>query len=163
SWPLLEFLIHITGGPFTSLLDKVEIGQVFDISKAAGHFTYDGQRNAVFIAGGAGIAPIMSIIRYIAENKTDGNFNVFYSSRTFSNSPYISELIGYEKSGIIKLCHTLTREERKNYLCGRINVDMIRPIVNKETSIYLCGNKAMANDFMQLKELAKEMKIEAWG
>jgi ferredoxin-NADP reductase len=162
-WPFLEFLIHITHGPFTSLLDKVEKGQVFDISKAAGHFTYNEQKDVIFIAGGAGIAPIISMLRYINAKGIKGNFNVFYSTRTFDNSPYLSELLSYSSAGLIKLCHTLTREQRNNYMCGRFNADMIKSYCNKDTTIYLCGNREMAKEFMPLKELVKEMKIEAWG
>jgi ferredoxin-NADP reductase len=162
SWPYIEILVHIINGTFTSILDKVEVNEVFDISKATGHFTYENQDNIVFIAGGAGIAPIMSIIRHIVENKIKGDFKLFYSTRSLKNTPYLSELISYSKAGFIKLFHTVTQEQKSYYPFGRFNKDLVKKYCDEKTTIYLCGSKSLADEFMELRNYYK-MKIEAWG
>ena len=162
SWPYIEILVHMIGGTFTSILDKAEISDIFEISKAAGHFTYENQHDVLFIAGGAGIAPIMSMIRHIVENKIKGDVKLFYSTRTLDNSPYLSELLSYSMAGFIKLFHTITKERRDYYNHGRFNKELIKNHCNKNTAIYLCGSKSLAEEFLELKNNYK-MKIEAWG
>ncbi|RME79604.1 MAG: FAD-dependent oxidoreductase [Methanobacteriota archaeon] len=166
SFPYLEFIFHIVpGGQFTTYIaEKAKLGDKVEVSKAAGHFTYNGEKKAVFLAGGSGIAPVIGIIRHIVSNKIEGEFSVFYSNKDFS-APYLSELLSYSKAGLIKLYVTFTREDVSGFHNGRFTPEFIE----KETSLggatlFICGSMAMAKAFRDaLKDKVEAVKIEAWG
>ena len=166
SWPYLEFLVKITGGEFTSYLDKISVGEKLLVSKAAGHLGFGGERKAVFIAGGVGISPIMSILRHIEENKTDGDYWLFYSARHVRDMPYLSEIMSM---GHVKKYLTLTREERRGFHNGRISMDEIASTIGdvKEYTYYMCGRLEMVNGFRKALMGAgvsrERIKVEGWG
>jgi ferredoxin-NADP reductase len=167
----LEFCIKMVGGKFTSKLDKLETGDIVGIEGPMGHFTYEGDK-CVFICGGSGIAPIMSMIREISQKKIDGKFYAFISSRRRDTLVYYDELKELEKENPnLKIIFTLTREEPKDWSgkCGRIGDVMLREHVEdpKEYNWYLCGPMKMV---LALKKCivgigGDEMKVkfEGWG
>ena len=68
----LEFLIKIYPGHdgFTKKINKLEIGDELMIEDARGSIKFEG--NGVFIAGGTGIAPFISIAKNFAEKEKNG-------------------------------------------------------------------------------------------
>jgi len=167
----LEFCIKMVGGKFTSKLDKLKAGDVVGIEGPMGNFTYQGKK-CIFICGGSGIAPIMSMLRDIGGNKKDGVYFAFISSRTRNALVYYDELRGLEAGNpALRVIFTLTREEPKDWegRCGRIGDAMIKDYVKEpaEFSWYLCGPMKMV---LALKECivsmgADEAKVhfEGWG
>ena len=80
----LEFVIKVyPDGKFSHFLDqKVEIGDRLDLSGPFGVFTLrDGDDDLVFVGGGAGMAPILSLLRSMAERGLDRKATYFYGAR----------------------------------------------------------------------------------
>jgi ferredoxin-NADP reductase len=74
----LEFTIKIykERNSFTKALDELKIGDELIIDEASGSIKYKGK--GIFIAGGAGITPFLSIFRELRkENKLSGNTLIF--------------------------------------------------------------------------------------
>jgi ferredoxin-NADP reductase len=167
----LEFCIKMVGGEFTSKLDKLETGNMVGIEGPMGHFTYEGEK-CVFICGGTGIAPIVSMARDIANQKKEGKYFVFRSARKRSMLVYFDELKEMEKlNPNIQVVFTLTREEPKDWegKCGRIGEVLLREYVTtpEEYNWYLCGPIKMT---LALKECIlgmgvdeKKVHFEGWG
>lgn len=169
--PYLELCIKMIGGELTGRLEKMGEGSVVGIEGPFGHFLYEGQSNAAFVAGGTGIAPFISILRDIAKRKPKGRFMLFYSARTRKNIAYGEELARLERENpSIKVVITLTREEPEGWKgeCGRIGEEMVcRYADPAEFDWWLCGPmpmiRAMKECLVKKGVEPKRIKIEGWG
>jgi ferredoxin-NADP reductase len=172
SAPYLEFCIEMRNGAFTSRLDKVVVGTVLGMEGPAGRMTYEGQKKAAFIAGGCGIAPIISMLRQIAGEGAGGQFVLFYSVRSKDRLIYGDELKRLKKKNpCIKTVVTLTRETPAKWRgeCGRINHEMITKHAGKpnEFAWWMCGPVEMVKNMREclggMGVDAKDIQMEAWG
>jgi propane monooxygenase reductase subunit len=91
----LEFVIKVyPDGKFSHFLDsKVQVGDRLDLSGPFGVFTLrDSDDDLVFVGGGAGMAPILSLLRSMAERGLDRKATYFYGARTKRDLCFESEL-----------------------------------------------------------------------
>lgn len=169
----LEFCIKILqDGKFTSALDKLSIGAEIGLAGPFGHFVYQGQKECVFIAAGTGIAPMMSMLRYINENKIDGEFIVLYTNKTEDSIIYYNELKKLQaENKNIKVVFTLTQETPAHWQgeLGRISSEMVEKYVTKsnERMWFFCGPvefvKTIKEHALGKGAQPDKMKIEGWG
>ena len=123
--------------------------------------------NLVLIAGGIGITPIMSIIRYVADSVPETHVKLLYSARTSSELLYKQEIDELSaKTSRIKPFYTVTRESWLGRQ-GRIDELMIREAgLEAEALHYICGPKDMIQDVVgilgRLGVRRKQMKYEVW-
>ncbi len=164
----LEFCIKLIGGEMTKRLEKMDVGEVLGISDGGGHFAYQGERKAAFIAGGTGVAPMISILRHIKESKAEGDFILFYSARTEDDILFREELDELGREPNIKVVITLTRQEWKGET-GRLCHDMLKRYI-PELKAYvwrICGPLALAKSMKECLLGAgtapKDIRIEGWG
>ena len=68
----LSFATKLSRSAFKRTLDEMSIGEIIRIEKPMGHFILDNEskENLTFIAGGIGITPFRSMIRYSIDMKT---------------------------------------------------------------------------------------------
>jgi len=92
----LEFLIKkYPGGHFSGLLDGVlKVGDELELNGPYGSFTLkaSSDRPIVCIGGGAGMAPILSLLRHMVEDKSDRPVTFYYGARNPSDLFYLEEL-----------------------------------------------------------------------
>ena len=91
----LEFVIKVyPDGKFSHFLDqKVEVGDRLDLSGPFGVFTLrEGDNDLVFVGGGAGMAPILSLLRSMAERGIQRKATFFYGARGQRDLCFESEL-----------------------------------------------------------------------
>jgi len=169
--PYLEFCIKMVGGDFTSKLDKMKKGATVGIQGPLGNMSYDGER-CVFICGGTGIAPVMSMIRDIAKKNAKGKFLVFYSVKKRDLLVFRKELEELSKKNpSINVILTLTQETPEGWSgkCGRISESMLREFVPdpKDFNWYLCGplkmTQAMRECLLGMGVNEKKVYLEGWG
>ena len=92
---LLEFVIKVyPDGLFSKFLaDKVAVGDRLDISGPFGVFTLrEGENDLVFVGGGAGMAPILALLRSMAERGLQRKATFFYGARTKKDLCFEDEL-----------------------------------------------------------------------
>jgi len=168
----LEFCIKMRNGNCTGRLADMAVGESVGIEGPLGNFTYDGQKEAGFVAGGVGIAPFLSILRYIADKNLKGKFILFYSAKTKGDLIYHDELVALEKKNSgIKVVMTLTRETPDGWRgeCGRLNDCMIKKHAGELTGMgwWICGPLDMVSAIKKcLVESGKDQKdirMEGWG
>lgn len=95
-------IVVIDFGTFRHRLYNAEIGTNLKIKGPFGKFIYNDNTKAppVFIAGGTGIAPIMSMIQYIARGKAlrDEEITLIYSCKTEKDVIFLKELTELSKN-----------------------------------------------------------------
>lgn len=93
---LLEFVIKVyPGGLFSELLaDKIVVGDRLDITGPFGVFTLRDNPNAdlIFVGGGAGMAPILGLLRSMAERGITRKATFYYGVRTTADLCFADEL-----------------------------------------------------------------------
>ena len=97
---LLEFVIKVyPDGQFSHFLDKkVQIGDRLDLSGPFGVFTLrEGDNDLMLVGGGAGMAPILSLLRSMAERGLDRKATFFYGARAKKDLCFEEELRDLEQ------------------------------------------------------------------
>ncbi len=82
-----------TGSSPSSSRDKLAEGDRLDITGPFGVFTLrEGDNDLVFVGGGAGMAPILSLLRAMAERGLTRKATFFYGARTNKDLCFEAEL-----------------------------------------------------------------------
>ena len=91
---VLAMTTRLSDSAFKRSLKEMPVGTTVEIDHIAGLFTLPKERVTplVFIAGGIGITPFISMLRYIEEEKLDYKVTVFYSNREKSSTAFYDEL-----------------------------------------------------------------------
>jgi len=72
----------------------------------------DARRPAVFLAGGIGITPFLSMARHAAHERLPHSIYLFYSNRRPQDAPFLAELASLERSNpAFHLIATVTQAE----------------------------------------------------
>jgi propane monooxygenase reductase subunit len=93
----LEFMIKLyEGGRFSGLLkdDRIKVGDALQVTGPYGVFTLraSSPRRLVFIGGGAGMAPILCLLRSMAEAGVQRPATYYYGARTETDLFHLEEL-----------------------------------------------------------------------
>jgi ferredoxin-NADP reductase len=163
-------------GGFVSyyLLDKVKPGNTFESTGPNGSFYYEpiiDPSELVFLAGGSGVTPFMSIIRDVTKSKAPVNIHLLYGSRSPEDIIFQDELKKITaKHKNIKVDYIIS-EPPKGWsgLCGLLDAKMISSLVGsiKGKKFFLCGPAQMhflCDDALKsLGVLQRNIKREAYG
>ncbi|MFR9806611.1 FAD-binding oxidoreductase [Pseudonocardia sp. RS010] len=93
---IYEFVIKIyPGGLFSEhLADKIQVGDRLDVEAPFGTFTLRENRtsNIIFVGGGAGMAPVLGLLRSMAERGVERKATFYYGARTARDLCFEDEL-----------------------------------------------------------------------
>lgn len=110
---ILSMATRMTDSGFKKTLSELPIGTDVEVGPIAGVFVLPESfdRPLVFISGGIGITPFMSMLRYVAEEKLPAKITLIYSNRNQGSTAFLKEV--EELSKIIpnfKLILTMTED-----------------------------------------------------
>jgi ferredoxin-NADP reductase len=128
------------------LVDKVQPGDLLESSGPCGYFYYNPlfhEPTSVFLAGGCGITPFMSMIREIVERGLPRTVHLFHGSRTFDELIFREEL--EQLSGRFENIHYVPVIEnppegyqgRVGLLSAELLAESLRELADK--TFYICG------------------------
>lgn len=144
--PFLEFTIKIypERDGVTDRLAELEVGEELIIGEAWGAIEYKGP--GVFIAGGAGVTPFISILRDLQKrDKVEGN-RLLFSNETEEDVILAGE---FKKMLGDEALYTVTDDESITYQNGRIDKDFLsEEIQDFDQHFYVCGPPEMVEDVM---------------
>ena len=153
------------GGAFTQALSEIEIGAKVSLMGPFGDFVYEDvdDYGAIFLAGGIGITPFMSIIRDMRDSGSTKKVTLIYSCRTQEDTPFLDEIIELEQSmpnlEVIFLLGDTNAPKlvTQTVIGGFLTKDLLAKVTNSSPSnydYYICGPKGfMKNAEKYLKAL----------
>ncbi len=141
-----EIAIAFRGGSgFKRSLLDLPIGSKVAISAPLGHFTLPAKpsSNLICIAGGIGITPFLSMLRFVTEQNLTHTILLLYANRDHKSAAYLHELEELEKKN-----ERLTVKK----IIGRIGSDdLISAMQAMDTVLwYLAGPPAMTHDVQHI-------------
>ena len=142
-YPIKDFPDH---SGITEKIHELNIGDELIIKDPIGTIMY--KKQGVFLAGGTGITPFISIFRTLKKkNQLDGNMLIF------SNKERRDIILEEELKKIFdkkNLILTVSRERVKGYEYGRIDDEMINKYIkNFNQYFYICGPSIFEKDIIQ--------------
>lgn len=137
---------------YKKTLDSLRIGAEIDFRGPTGDFILDktDARNQVMIAGGIGITPYRSIIKYVTDKGLSIPIHLIYSNSLPEEIAFRDELTQIAANHPnIKVTMTVTKPEESHMpwdgLIGRISENMLQTLIsNLQASVFwICGPPAM--------------------
>jgi len=163
------------GGTASRFLhDHVHAGDLLNISAPAGHFTFTGTEaeSVVLIAGGVGITPLVSKIRYLTDRAWPGKIYLVFCVKTEADIIFREELQYLQKRHPnLHVGVTLSRADSDRWqgARGRISRDMLARIIPDLAAqpVHFCGPEEMNQSVRQmLRELGvpdEQIKFESFS
>jgi phthalate 4,5-dioxygenase reductase subunit len=124
-------------GGSISMTDDVAEGDLIDVSEPRNEFELnDRARSYVFVAGGIGITPILSMMRHL--KATDGpRFKLYYLTRSPEMTAFIDELAGPEWKSHVVVHHDF------GDLANAFDFWPVFEKTGSGTHVYCCGPRAL--------------------
>ncbi|HLV42854.1 MAG TPA: FAD-binding oxidoreductase [Brumimicrobium sp.] len=153
----LEFLIKVypEHDGVTNQIGKLERGDSLKLGEVFGEIEYQGE--GLFIAGGAGVTPFISIFKDLESHNKIGNNKLVFANKKYEDiiqRTYFENLLGKN------FINVLSDEEKKGCEHGYITKEIIEAQIESEKQyFYLCGPPPMMKAVIKmLKELGIEKK-----
>lgn len=123
----------------TNELLKLRKDEELILHEVFGTISYKGE--GVFIAGGAGVTPFISIFRYLNSKKEIGDNKLIFANKTKEDIILAQEFENILGNNFINI---LSNEKVDGYAHGQITEDFLKPNINSSiTYVYLCGPPPM--------------------
>jgi ferredoxin-NADP reductase len=140
-----------------------------------GYFVWDGSMPdpLLLVAGGSGVVPLMAMVRQRAEIGSAVPATLLYSSRTYDDIIYRSELDALAARGDgLRVVHTLTRGQPPGWtgLARRIDREMLAAVLDggaASVAAFVCGPtplvEAAAENLVALGMPPARVRTERFG
>lgn len=138
--PYLEFIIkeYPDHHGVTEQIHQLDPGDRLVLKDVFGDIGFRGK--GLFIAGGAGVTPFISILRQLHQHDKTGDNAMLFGNRTSKDIFLQDELRSMLGE---RLVHVLSDEENGPYRNGFIDRELIVDHLEPDQMLYLCGPPAM--------------------
>ena len=168
----VEITVKKTGG-FTGAMHNMKVGDKLRLKGPFGeqlNFDESVKDDVIFVAGGSGITPFMSAIRYAASKELPNRIVLLNSNDTVDDIIYKDELDALSQNEKITVKNTLSGSVPKGWdgLQGRIDKNMILAQVEQPAAKlwYVCGPPPMVQDLnailLEIGLSEDKIKSEEW-
>jgi len=152
---IVQFAIRVEGD-FTNAAKEIKQGNIFSIRGPFGEFVIDEEidKSVVLLAGGIGVAPFMSMIRFATETKLKIPIVLLYSCQNQNDVSFFKDLINLEKQNShFKVAFFISdgnidKLVRGRVYEGRINEGILDKVTNRQYDQYthfICGPTKFIN------------------
>lgn len=139
-----------TKGRFTKALKEVKIGDEVLVRGSFGGFVFDAERDqeAILIAGGIGVTPFISMVRYATDVQLSNKITLLLSSQNQDDVPFANELKKLQKRNPnLKIIFVIDKGdtdkfESNSVKTGRISPEILDQVTNKKytnKTFFVCG------------------------
>jgi len=97
---VLGLCTRLRDSAFKKTLAELEVGDEVEVEQPKGDWALpeDTSPSYVFVAGGIGITPYRSMLRYIADTAAPYRITLVYSNRDRESTPFLDELREHERT-----------------------------------------------------------------
>ncbi len=137
----------------TNELRKLREGDELILHDVFGTINYKDE--GVFIAGGAGVTPFISIFRYLDSKNEIGGNKLIFANKTKKDIFLKDEFKDMLGDNFINI---LSEEETEEYAHGFVTEDFLKKhIENKVKNVYICGPPKMSD---LLQDILSNLNID---
>jgi len=162
--PLIRFTTKIRQeSGYKKTLDTLVMGSLIEVDGPNGSFILDENEKGphIFIAGGIGITPFRSMLKYVLDKNLHFNLYLVYSCSTLEELSFKNELEHYaDLSSNFELTFTISKPEESKHKwkghIGRIDANLINKVSSnyQNPTYWICGAGSFVDDMaMVLKNL----------
>ena len=146
--PIVRIATRIRDTGFKQTLNTSSLDTQVDVSKPYGELVLPDDPNVelIFVAGGIGITPFMSMMRYITERNESRKITLFYSNKNVETTAYFDEIQGIaQQNPNIHPIFTMTQDETWTGEKGRLDSAKFQNHVRNLTNpiFYVVGPENM--------------------
>ncbi|MDP3964498.1 MAG: FAD-binding oxidoreductase [bacterium] len=151
-------------GEFTNTLAQLKAGDRVGISGPFGVFTYDEKKmtEAVFLAGGIGITPFVSMFRYATGKQLSNSLTLLFANQTPEDIVFLEDLQLLDKQNPHFTAHFVVERPEADWQgeTGRVNKAMLekycQPVMGKY--FFVCGPDGF---IIAMTEILKGLSVDA--
>lgn len=157
--------------------DRVHVGDVLQVKAPAGHFFIDPDASvpAVLIAGGIGITPMVSMLRWCLAEQPQRRVHLYYGVRNRADHAFkqvLQDLAARHPHFTLNVVYSQPGPDdllgRDHHHAGHISVDLLRrSLPHGRHQFYVCGSPPMMQSVVPaLREWgvqADDIHFEAFG
>ncbi|MFE4425518.1 NO-inducible flavohemoprotein [Peribacillus butanolivorans] len=130
------------------LHEVIQVGDMIDVTAPAGDFTINMEKQTplVFLSGGVGITPFMSMVHAVADQKPERDVQFIHASENGALQPFRNELTELSKKMTnyqLSFVYKNPSEEDKNLpnfeKQGYMDAELLSSHVKPEADYYVCG------------------------
>jgi ferredoxin-NADP reductase len=163
--PLEVTVERLPGGEVSTFLhDAVDVGHTVDVrGPIGGHFAWDVSTPILGVAGGSGIAPLMSMLRAARAAGRADYLALVVSARSPQGLYYADEITGPGT----RVVYTRSAPPDDPRGVGRLTVEDLAPVVQIAQPVFVCGSPAFCDAVTMLLDslgvLAHDIRVERFG
>lgn len=157
---ILQFSIRVKGR-FTNALTNLAVGDEVKVRGPFGAFVFDSNRTGetIMLAGGIGIAPFMSMIRFASMTQLDNKLKLIYNNRNQIDVPFADEIKDYANSNLNFRPTFMVGDGSSDKFAGfdvksgRITPDVMDQVVEKKYDkkvFFICGPPNFMNSMTEI-------------
>ncbi|MFN7980520.1 MAG: iron-sulfur cluster-binding domain-containing protein [Vicinamibacterales bacterium] len=146
----LEISVKRQGVVSNALHATARIGGILTVKAPNGHFTYPSgdDRPLVLLAGGVGITPLVSMLRYAVHSEPSRPVTLIYSAHTHRSLAFYDELVALERRHPqVRVVFAVTRDGSPGpaFYPGRVDGLFLQTMVPsiRHAITLMCGPAAM--------------------
>ena len=137
-------------GDYTSTIGLTKVGDKATVEAPLGRFSfmlYPRTEHIVFIAGGIGITPLLSMLRYIAQTDNKKRVTLIWANRTVNDTflpEEFEDIISVMPN--LKIHHIMSKQPDYAGLKGYLNEAILKELLNPVlpgARVFLCGPPQM--------------------
>jgi ferredoxin-NADP reductase len=142
---------RLTGSVYKNMFEKLKAGDMINFSKPFGSFVLQtSELPAVFIAGGIGITPFLSILKEAEKNESTRQFYLFYFNKEKSGATFFDEL-NTLKLPNYKFFPIMTEDAAWPGECGYLTESLLKKHLPELTAdYYVVGPPRMVKESVAL-------------
>lgn len=144
-------------GRFTTALAKLDVGDKVYVRGPYGGFVFDPERHSdsLFIAGGIGITPFMSMMRYATDIQSSRHISLIYGVQSQDDIPFHAELdalLGQNPN--LDVTYAVGNGPVDNIRFGKVVAGRVGPALLESTlgtsrTVFICGPPPFMNGMIR--------------
>ena len=156
----IELTIGVHDGGLVSrhLYRNARVGMVVGLDSAGGDFTLPAvrPRRVLFISGGSGITPVLSMLRTMRDEGSDREIAFVHYARTPEEACYRDEL---DAMSGVRVLHAYSRTPEAGDLQGYFDASHLAAALPDANAVFVCGPPALVD---AVKEHRPDAQFESF-